>query len=92
MNTVQELCITAMKGYYNKLLLLHKQACDNDGVKRIEYRELQIELYQHQERSKDASGNYSVKVKGVIQHFGQDELKARLTDQLTIQPGSRTCL
>ena len=62
-----------MKSYCKKLLWLHEHSFDDYKVKTLEYRELQIKLSQHQEHSKDASGNDSIKAPGVLQHFGRGE-------------------
>ena len=79
MSTDQEARITAIKVYHDKLLLLYEQAWYNYEVKRLEHREMQIELGQHQEQSRDVSGSCSAEVAGVGQYFGRDNLRATLT-------------
>ena len=82
MSTDQEARITAIEVYHDKLLSLHEQAWYNYEVKRLEHREMQIELGQHQERSRDVSGSCSAEAAGVGQYFGRDELRARLSEHL----------
>ena len=78
-----------MKGCYNKLLSLHEQTLNDYNVKKLEHTEMQIELSQHQEQSRDIYGNCSAEAPGVQQYLFQDELRARLTEHLpdmTMEP------
>ena len=72
----------AIEGYYDKLLSQHEQAWDYFNVLRLEHREMQIELNQHQERSRDVSGVCSAVSAGVHQFFCLDELRAKLAEHL----------
>ena len=65
-----------MEEYHNKLLLLHKQAWNYYEVKRLEHREMHIELKQHQEHSRDVSSGCSAKAPGIHQYFGWNKLRA----------------
>ena len=65
-NTNKESQIMAMLVYYTKLCLLLEQTWDNYKVKRLEYRELQSEITQHQKQSSDASEDHSTKTSGRV--------------------------
>ena len=69
MNTDQESRFMAMEGYHNKLLSLHRQAWDDYKGKRSEHREMQIELSQHQEYSRNLSGDRSAEAPDVQHYF-----------------------
>ena len=61
--------ITDIEGYHNDLLSLHEQAWDDYKTKRLDHKEMQIELNQHQERSRDTSGSCRAHTEGVHQYL-----------------------
>ena len=62
--------------------MLHKQAGDDYKTKRLEHKEMHMELNQHQERSRDTSGGRSAHTEVVHQYLDRDELRTRLMEHL----------
>ena len=69
--------------------MLHKQAGEDYKTKRLEHKEMHMELNQHQERSRDTSGGRSAHTEVVHQYLDRDELRTRLMEQFADIPGSR---
>ena len=82
MNMDCEAQIRPIKGYHDDLLSLYKQAWENYKIKRLEHGEMQTELNQHQEQSRDVPGGRSAHTAGAHQYLGRNELRARLMEHL----------
>ena len=82
-NTAQQSRIAAMTGYNTNLLSLLEQLWDGYEARKSEFKELQIELSQHQEQGRRIMLNdLSIKTPIFHQHIGWDEFRARLAGHL----------